>query len=103
MKVFNPKELNIKKDDKMVITTQYLLDSVLGAISEAKFNIKTKGKSSIRALIDELKDIYARGNYQPCLMAEQTLSKTATSSKVKWYPQSYMRYITSYSNLSFVN
>ena len=44
----------------MVLTTQYLLDNVLGAISEARFNMKTKGTEGLAGLINELKAIYDR-------------------------------------------
>jgi hypothetical protein len=59
-----------KNDDKLILTTQYLLDNVLGAISEARYIMKTKGKESLRSLIEELKEIYARGNYQSCFPEE---------------------------------
>ncbi len=57
------KENTGKKDEKLILTTQYLLDNVLGAISEAKFSMKSKNKTGLRSLIEELKGIWRRGNY----------------------------------------
>ena len=56
-----------RKDEKLILTTQYLFDNVLGAISEAKFNMKRKNTQGLQALISELKEIYNRGNYKNCL------------------------------------
>ena len=66
-KVYFPKEKDGNKDEKMILTTQYLLDKVLGAVSEARFNMKTKGTEGLRPLIDELKGIYSKGNYESLL------------------------------------
>ena len=52
-----------KKDDKLILTTQYLMDNVLGAISEARFNMKRKNTSGLKSLIKELKTIYEKGCY----------------------------------------
>lgn len=49
-----------------MLTTQYLMDNVLVAVSEAKFKMKSKGKESLGDFIDELKSIWIRGNYRPC-------------------------------------
>ena len=49
---------NGKKDDRLVLTTQYLLDNVLTAVSEAKFNMKVKNESGLKPLISELKAIW---------------------------------------------
>lgn len=58
--------LNGKKDDKLILTTQYLMDNVLGAVSEARLQLKmrTQGnKPTLKQMIEQLKKIYARGNY----------------------------------------
>ena len=56
-----------KKDDKLILTTQYLVDNVLGAVSEARFSMKLKGNKDLASLINELKKIYERGNFKPSL------------------------------------
>lgn len=53
----------MRKDEKIVLTTQYLVDNVLGAIAEAKFNMRSKRRTTLRYFIDELKAIFDRGNY----------------------------------------
>lgn len=75
------KEKSIKRDDKMIVTTQYLLDNVLGAISEAKFNMKRQGKSSLRSLIDELKNIYSKNDFKPCLKDKKIEKTTHNKGK----------------------
>lgn len=52
VKMMYPREVEGQTDEKLVLTTQYLLDNVLWAISEARFNMKNKGKIGLRPLID---------------------------------------------------
>lgn len=58
----------MKKDEKLLLMNQYLLDNVLGPISEAKFNMRlSKKEQTLKNFISELKGIYNRGNYRSCL------------------------------------
>ena len=59
------KEKGGKKDEKLILTTQYIVDNVLGAVSEARFNMKTKGTKDLTSLIGELKAIYEKANFKP--------------------------------------
>ena len=43
-KTFYEHPRGLKKDDKVVLTTQYLMDNVLVAVSEARFKMKSSGK-----------------------------------------------------------